>query len=258
MANMDQSIIDTPSSYPGKVFVLLHGSGGTPQDIYTALAADIRETYPDAAIIVPQGPYASKYPGTYQHFLLEEHYSASLFEKDPSEYTDNEHLRAEYIIDEAERAGAALNQMIEGQMESLGVKGRDVHLIGYSQGGQLALQAGLSAKKKYGSITSIFGNLLPLHKFKADNIQKPPVQLVSSDGDAVVPKISIERTESFLRSVGISTYHDSTSSADHHSWKDIAKSAIRRLLGNLGDNGGNASFGAYAQFNFNGLRHYRK
>lgn len=256
---LQEHIIDTPSSTPGKIFILLHGSGGNSDDIYDALKSNIRSVHPNAAIIAPQGQLASKHAGTAQHFEIEAYYSASLFEKDPSEFDENEALRAGYMVDEADRAASNLNNMIDSYARDLSVDAKDIHLIGYSQGGQLALHAGLGADKEYGSITSIFGNLLPLHKFKADNIQKPAVQLVSSEADKVVPKISIDRTENFLRSAGVSTYHDdSYKNTDHYSWIDLAKLSVMRLLTNISDNGGKPFFGLFSTTQALSIRDYKR
>jgi phospholipase/carboxylesterase len=99
----------------------------------------------------------------------------------------------------ARPAAAALNTMIDGELSRLGLTGSDLFLVGFSQGGMLALSAGLSRNVAPRGIAAAAAALLETDAPR----NKAPVCMVHGEADTVVPPDLTRAGATTLRGHGL-------------------------------------------------------
>lgn len=156
--------------------VLLHGRGGTAEDILSlaeALAA------PDIAYLAPQASGSTWYP---QSFL------APIEQNEPS--LSHALAAVGAVVDTVAHAGLAAERVV---------------LLGFSQGGCLALEYAARNARRYGGAVGLSSGLVGPPGTPRDytgSLAGTPVFLGCSDVDAHIPEWRVHESAQVLRGLG--------------------------------------------------------
>lgn len=150
---------------PRQLFILLHGVGGSPQDM-VPLAATLQRAFAEAAVFIPPGfaGFDGGRPGR-QWFSV----TAVSDENRPGRVA---------------QAMPALLALVRGAQEHFGVLPPDTALVGFSQGGIMALEACAAADGLAGRVIAFSARYATLPS-------RPPllttIHLLHGAADTVVP-----------------------------------------------------------------------
>jgi phospholipase/carboxylesterase len=160
--------------------VLLHGRGGSAEDILSL--ADVlgeRDLAPDLAYVAPQAPGHSWYPLS---FL------APMAQNEPA----------------LSRALAAVGTVV-GALAEAGIASERTVLMGFSQGGCLALEYAARNARRYGGAVGLSAALIgppgTLRDY-AGSLAGTPVLLGCSDVDGHIPLWRVQESTKVLRGLG--------------------------------------------------------
>ena len=158
-----------------KALILLHGRGGTSEDML-----HIGNRFTDKSFIVeaPQAPQNVWYP---QGFMSEEK------------------LNEPQLSKSLER--------IEKLIKHLQMPHDQIYLMGFSQGACLALEFGARHAEKYGGIIAFTGGLigktLNLNKYRG-NFEGTKIFIGTSENDPFIPLTRVQESKEVLKSLGAS------------------------------------------------------
>ena len=160
---------------PRQAVVLLHGYGADGRDLI-GLGQHWGALMPDALFVAPDAPQrCADNPLGYQWFPLDLQRTISS------------------VVAGAPAAREAILGFLRDLWTQTGLTAGDTFLVGFSQGGMMALHAGLSVGEPVLGIVSFSGALVPPEGFGQGHLPKPPVCLVHGDMDQVVdPRLSQE------------------------------------------------------------------
>ena len=169
---------------PQKMVVLMHGWGADSQDL-VPLAPMLAAADTKMAVIVPDAPdVCSANPFGRQWFEL----------ASPDLASD--------IIAQACRDGVpVIHQMLDSLSADFGVASENILLGGFSQGGMIALSAGLGYSRPLGGIYCLSGGWLTPHQSIAQE-NSLPIFLAHGAIDPVVPSVMMEASRAALLSAG--------------------------------------------------------
>jgi phospholipase/carboxylesterase len=156
--------------------VLLHGRGGTAEDILGLAAA---MAVPDVAYLAPQAAGNTWYPLS---FL------APIDQNEPS--LSRALATVGTVIDAAREAGLATGRLV---------------LMGFSQGGCLALEYGARHARRYGGLVGLSSGLIGPPGIARDyggSLAGTPVVLGCSDSDSHIPLWRVQESTRVLRGLG--------------------------------------------------------
>ena len=165
-----------PLARASAAMVLLHGRGGTAEDILSlaeALAA------PDIAYLAPQASGSTWYP---QSFL------APIEQNEPS--LSHALAAVGAVVDTVAHAGLAAERVV---------------LLGFSQGGCLALEYAARNARRYGGAVGLSSGLVGPPGTPRDytgSLAGTPVFLGCSDVDAHIPEWRVHESAQVLRGLG--------------------------------------------------------
>lgn len=178
-----------PSAEPvQQLVILLHGYGANGEDLLS-LASTFVNYIPQAHFIAPDAPYAYEgagmitTPGAYQWFSM---------------MRDSE----EYMLQGINNVIPILQQFIDDQLKRLNLSSDRLVLLGFSQGGMLALHTALHAvdSRTPKAVVSYSGMLVAPQQatiqYHAPHIK---ILLVHGQQDPVVPAIAANRTYDILK-----------------------------------------------------------
>lgn len=182
-ANLFQPDTDR-GKMPPKLVVLMHGWGADSQDLLP-LAPRLAGGVPGLAIIVPDAPdICSANPFGRQWFELA-----------------SPDLSSDVIATACQNGVPVINQMLDVLCDTYQMAAKDILLGGFSQGGMIALSAGLAYKQALGGIFCLSGGWLTPDQ---NILQKPdlPILLAHGAADPVVPLAMMETSQAALISKG--------------------------------------------------------
>ena len=184
MLNLAGPIVRPKSGAAKSILVLLHGYGSDGQDLI-GLAPLFADLIDSPLIFAPNAPESCPLnPAGYQWFAL----------------NSGDDLTR---LDGIEDAAMSVHVLLESLWSETGLGPADTMLGGFSQGGMLALYAGLSRDKALAGIMSFSGGL-PFDTGHWPEIEsEPPVLLVHGDMDEVVPSMMTTTTANGLKVQGI-------------------------------------------------------
>jgi phospholipase/carboxylesterase len=166
---------------PKRLVVLLHGLGADGNDLFGLVPA-LAPALPDTAFMSPDAPFpCDMAPYGRQWFSLQ--------------------TRTAEAIQAGVRASAAiLDGFLDEALETLGLDGTKLALIGFSQGTMMSLYVGPRRAKQLAGIVGYSGRLVgDTSEFKS----KPPILLVHGDADQVVPPDSLPLAIAALEKAGV-------------------------------------------------------
>jgi phospholipase/carboxylesterase len=152
-----------------KVVFLLHGYGSNKDDLIS-IAPELSKSLAGTLFISPNAckPMPGSYLFAYQWFELEDRREISMLEG-------------------AGEAALILKSFIQYHTERLGLTYGDAALVGFSQGGMLALHAGLRYDLPVRAIISYSGMIISPNTLKDEITNRPEILLVHGKQDQVVP-----------------------------------------------------------------------
>lgn len=184
MTHMDGPRLPPRSGQAARsLVVLLHGYGADGHDLID-LAAAWGEVLPHAAFVAPHAPApCDQAPMGRQWFAL--------FDLDPRELARG-----------AEQAAPALEAFIAAERLRLDLSADRVALVGFSQGGMMALQVAMTGGDRFAGVVSYSGAFVAA----ATPVRRdaPPVLLVHGAEDEVVPPALMMASAHLLAQAGVS------------------------------------------------------
>ena len=216
--HLDASLFqpDTEKSIkPKKLVVLMHGWGADGQDLLP-LAPMLAGNSSGLAIIVPDAPdICSANPFGRQWFELA-----------------SPDLSSEVIATACLNAAPVITQMLEALCDSYQISATDIVLGGFSQGGMIALSAGLSYKLALGGIFCLSGGwLTPSQTILQET--GLPILLAHGDADPVVPLAMMKASETALISKGFAP-QQLVRPAMQHSIDEAVIDTLARFIAQCG------------------------
>lgn len=170
------------SGAPRHVVVLLHGLTATAGQFRSVLDG-LRDALPEAAFLVPNGPEPFEGGPGRQWFNM----------------TSTLVSRREALL----RAGPALNAVVDLELDRLGLPADRCALVGFSQGGIMALHAGLRRSVAPALLVSYAGELLVPDLLSDEIRNKARVLLVHSRDDDHVPISRSREARRVLQGCGV-------------------------------------------------------
>jgi len=159
-----------------RAFILLHGRGGTAEDIL-GLGQELGDL--ETTLIAPQAADNTWYPNS---FL------APLTQNEP------------WLSSAIAKVGACVEQCV-----AAGLGREHLAIIGFSQGGCLASEFVARNPARYGAVVAFTGGLIGppgMSLLHAGNLAETPVLLSSGDPDPHVPWERVEETQKALTEMG--------------------------------------------------------
>lgn len=190
MAQTDPEPLDGPrvqpknGGAPGHLVVFLHGVGADGQDLIQ-LAPMLQDILPDAAFASPHAPDPFDFaPAGRQWF--------SFMDDSPGA-----------IDREVQRITPRVDRFLDDELERTGLSPDKLAIIGFSQGGIVALQSALRRQQPVGALVGLSTILPNASALPAEITSKPPVLLIHGDQDQVLPATYAEQSAQALSGLGV-------------------------------------------------------
>jgi len=197
-----------PASAPRQLFVLLHDAGDVALDMM-ALAHRLGESFPDAAIVMPEGAQSI-------HLGKTEHHWFPAFEV-------NDGKRPERVA----KAVAALAAFVREQQARFGILQSDTAIAGFGQGATLALALSDSHDGLAGRVLAFSGSYAALPE-KAPALTT--LHLLHGRQDTRVPAQLAQQAYARLMELGADATCDIASTIGHELHPALMDQAVQRLL----------------------------
>jgi phospholipase/carboxylesterase len=203
----DRDIELQPRTVAKQLFILLHGVGSQPADL-TPLASKIRNAFPDAAFLIPEGisPFDGGGNGR-QWFSVKE-------------------VTEENRVARVNSAMPTLRELVHLAQERFKVLQSDTALVGFSQGAIMALEYSIKHDGNVGRVLAFSGRFAELPE-KAPELTT--LHLLHGKDDRV---ISVEHAYAAYQRISRlsgDTTLDVASSVGHEIHDALADRAILRL-----------------------------
>lgn len=151
-----------------QLVVLLHGVGADGDDLI-GLAPALARFLPHAAFVAPNGPEpCDMAPFGYQWFSLQDR-------------------RPDAMLRGVRIAAPVLDAFLDEELELHGLTGRQLTLVGFSQGTMMALYVAPRRPAPVAAVLGFSGALLGAEALPAEAISRPPTFLIHGDADEIVP-----------------------------------------------------------------------
>jgi phospholipase/carboxylesterase len=167
-----------------QLVVFLHGLGADGHDLID-LSEALAPALPNAAFHSPHAPFPYDMAAFgRQWFSLREWTPAAL-------------------ANGADHAASRLHGYLDSLQLEYGLTARDIALVGFSQGGMMALHVGLRRPSPPAAIVGFSCALIAPERLAAEITGRPPVLLVHGGDDQVVPAVMMQRAHLALESAGV-------------------------------------------------------
>src|SRR5512134_1092887 len=169
---------------PKQLIVLLHGVGADGSDLIS-LAPYYHSVLPQAYIVSPHAPFPfDMAPFGYMWFSIG-------------------NLSLNTRMNGVRAAAPFLNAFLDAELARHRLRNDDLLLIGFSQGGMMALHVGLRRPRSPAGIISHSGMLVADARFALEIKNRPPVLLTHGAIDEVLPGACLPAAEAVLKAVGV-------------------------------------------------------
>ncbi|MCD6035763.1 MAG: phospholipase [Rickettsiales bacterium] len=202
------------SGTPEYLAVLFHGYGERGEKMIRRVATPFSEHFPSMLFIAPDAPFPCKvYPEGFDWLHFD------------GEWT------AENIWKTALQTEILLNEYINGLLAEYGLSDDRLVLIGFSQGGALAMQLGLRRPKPCHAVIA-YGSPMPIaEKLLSDIHSRPPMCLIHGAEDSIVPPERHHMTYAALKTHGIPVTGHLLAGTEHRIDPAAAECGIQFLKG---------------------------
>jgi phospholipase/carboxylesterase len=197
-----------PATAPRQLFVLLHDEGGAALDMMD-FANRLGESFPDAAIVMPEGAEAIHLGQTGRHWF-------PVFE--PTAVSRPEHVA---------KTVSALAAFLREQQARFGILQSDTAVAGFGQGATLALALSDAHDGLAGRVLAFSGSYAALPD-KAPALTT--LHLLHGRRDEVVPAELTQQAYARLMELGADATCDIASSVGHELHPALMDQAVQRLL----------------------------
>ena len=184
------SRLDGPRQGPARggqaaaLVVLLHGLGADGNDLI-GLAPELGRVLPGAAFVSPDAPFPCDLaPYGRQWFSFQSQTATA-------------------ILSGVEAAAPILDAFLDAELAARGLDDSRLALLGFSQGGMMALHVGLRRARPPAQIIGFSGRLIAPERLASEITQRPPVLLVHGDADEVVPFANLPAAVEALQGAGL-------------------------------------------------------
>ena len=190
-----------------QLFILLHGVGARPSGL-VPLANKLKEAFPNAAFLLPEGTYPFDGGG------------------DGRQWFSIRGITEENRIARVAEAMPGLNSLIKQAQSRFKVLQSDTALIGFSQGAIMSLEFSIVHDGGVGRVLSFSGRFAKLPE-KAPELTT--LHLLHGENDPVIPVFHAEIAFSKLTELNGDATLDIASSVGHEIDAALADRAINRL-----------------------------
>ena len=191
--------------------ILLHGYGGDAKDI-SMLTLNWKRHMPNTVFICPNGhePCAIN-PSGFQWFDLT---------KD-----DNN-----YIVDQSIKAEDKIKLFINEIKREFNLNNNQICLSGFSQGGMMSLNVGLTSEEKFLCIVGFSGKIIDHNNLKLRIRNSTDTLLIHGDADQIVPSTYLLEAKDFLIRNNIEVDTLLIKNCDHHIPVEASSTALNYIL----------------------------
>jgi phospholipase/carboxylesterase len=168
---------------PKQIVLLLHGYGSSGADLIS-VAPHWQQKLPDALFLAPNAPQRSGMGAGYQWWGLES-------------------FTPQALAVGARSAAPVIEAFVDRKLAQYELSGRDLAIVGFSQGTMMALHVGLRRKEQVAAIVGYSGMLTGGPELSHEVVSKPPVLLVHGSADPIVPVAALHDAKHRLDHLGI-------------------------------------------------------
>ena len=175
-----------------RAVIMFHGYGSDGKDLIS-LAPSMAKKVPNAVFYSPNAPIEMEYG--YKWFDLDEFAAVTVFEQ--FDYLEKLMERARPLL-------PTIFDFIQQIEQKHNLKSNQVTLMGFSQGGLLALMSGLLYKDCLSGVIGASAVPITINKaMSLDEVKnKPPVLLTHGRADDVVPFVGMQISQNTLKNIG--------------------------------------------------------
>ncbi len=158
---------------PKYLVIFLHGYGANGENLIN-LWHEFNYVLPEAHYISPNAiePWEGGFPHSYQWFSL---------------YSGTDRKALFEIAHNIKNANKILTNFIDEQLERFNLTHDKLFVVGFSQGGMMAMYQGMTFAKKPAGIISFSGKVVLPEMVGEKIITKPEVCLIHGEADSVLP-----------------------------------------------------------------------
>lgn len=178
-----------------KALIMLHGYGSNGDDLISLVPALKKENL-NTVFYAPDAPFSMGF-NAYQWYSLDDIEDCSVLER--FEYVANLMQRAKNVV-------PLIHNFVEMVCKKHNIASSNIFLMGFSQGGLLALMSGLMDPKKIGGIIGCSSIPIAINTvmLKEEVLNTPDALLTHGEDDRQVPFIATEMTQNTLKNLGAS------------------------------------------------------
>jgi phospholipase/carboxylesterase len=190
-----------------QLFILLHGVGANPSDL-VPLAKKLRDTFPQAAFLLPEGTHPFDRGG------------------DGRQWFSISGITEESRVTRLAEAMPRLHALVRQAQARFNVAPTDTTLVGFSQGAIMALEFSIVHDGGVGRVLAFSGRFAQLPE-KAPELTT--LHLLHGENDPVIPVALAQAAFERLKELKADATLDLASSVGHEINAALADSAIRHL-----------------------------
>ena len=201
-----------------KAVIMLHGFGSNGYDLIS-MAPFISKDLPNTVFYSPDANIPMPETGGFRWFDLEENASTDFF-------THFDYVQT--LMERAKKSVPLVNEFINHICQKHSLDAEQIILMGFSQGGLMALMAGLTNPGKLGGIIAcsaipvMINNALELNDIK----NKPNVLLTHGTDDDIVPFIGMQISLNTLSNIDCAIQSHTVPGMGH----SIDESCIEKII----------------------------
>lgn len=169
---------------PQRLVIFLHGVGADGNDLIQ-LAPLLQDVLPDAAFVSPHAPDPFDFAPMGRQWF-------SFRDGDPAA-----------IAQEGRRAGGYVDRILDDEMARAGLPPEKVALVGFSQGGMVALQSALRRSRPVACVVGLSTMLVDAETLPGEIASRPPVLMANGDQDTVLPIDQFRQSVQVLQALGV-------------------------------------------------------
>ena len=194
--------------------ILLHGYGGNGKDI-SMLTLNWKRFLPNTIFLSPNGHEKCQInPTGYQWF--------DLTNDDP-----------EYILEQSKKAEIKLKLFIEEIKNEYRLENSQICLSGFSQGGMMSINLGLTSGKNYNCIVGFSGKIINQEDLIKRKNSSTKMLLIHGDKDEVVSPTFLLEAKDFLIRNNVEIETEMIKNCDHHIPVEASSKALNYIKNNF-------------------------
>ena len=194
--------------------ILLHGYGGDGNDI-SALTLNWKRFLPNTIFLCPNGHEKCVInPTGYQWF--------DLTNDDP-----------EYILEQSKKAEIKLKLFIEEIKSEYRLENSQICLSGFSQGGMMSINLGLTSGKNYNCIVGFSGKIINQEDLIKRKNSSTKMLLIHGDKDEVVSPTFLLEAKDFLIRNNVEVETKMIKNCEHHIPIEASSAALNYIKNNF-------------------------